>query len=212
MERSGDRGGYRDRQRHLPRSAHHDPARGLARNGVRRLGGGRSALAGRRTQLCGTGRGHARGWRRVRLSARSLRAGVGIPLWLDADVGGQERLHRHTGDRIFLLPDEFSAAIERSFTCRAAADWSPRRAARDPLRPDIRHGADPVSRSRQLFRSQDRRRGPGGGYGGQSGAYPVHYSGGPGLGSPASRNGAHGWNSSQLRRFFRRHGGGAMGV
>ena len=32
---------------------------------------------------------------------------VGLPLRLDADVGGQERLHRHPGHRIFLLLNHF---------------------------------------------------------------------------------------------------------
>ena len=80
-----------------------------ARNGVRRLGIRRRAVAIRRADVRRTGRGDAGSRRRVRLSAGGVRAVLGLCVRLDADVGRQERLDRDARHRILLLPGEFSA-------------------------------------------------------------------------------------------------------
>ena len=72
---------------------------------------------------------HARSGRRVRLSARSVRSAVGLSLWLDADVGGKERVHCHAGHRLLHLSRQFSPGagkgLDRCCRCRIGEGGSP---------------------------------------------------------------------------------------
>ena len=83
----------------------------------------------------------AGGRRRIRLPARGLRPGVGIPVRLDANLGGEERIDRHDGHGFLLLPRQFPAGTRRRTLRNSPSDRSRRRAAGDSLRPIAGRGA-----------------------------------------------------------------------
>ena len=78
--RGVDRSRHRHRQRYFSGAEDHDPKGRQRGSGLRRVGGGRTALAGGRPELCRAGRRAAGGRRRIRIPARGVRAAVGISL------------------------------------------------------------------------------------------------------------------------------------
>ena len=98
---------HRDRQRHFSGAEGDDAARRVAGNGVRGVGFRRLALAcsARLTYAELAAALPEAGGEYVYL-ARGIRTVLRLSLWLDANVGRQERFDRDAGDRVFLLPGQ----------------------------------------------------------------------------------------------------------
>ena len=141
---------------------------GTPANGVRRVGIRRAALAGRRAQLRGTGGRHARRPAANMPICAKPTARCGDFCIAGRKCGWQKAAPLpHWPPAFSIIWRTFSRGSTRFFT-RPAAARPARRAARNPLRPIVRHRADSVAGLAELFRREAGRRGAGGGDGGQS--------------------------------------------
>ena len=106
-------------------ASRYDRARPHAGNGVLHFRFRRTAFAGGRAQLCRTRGNAARGRRRIRLSARSLRTVLGIPLQLDSNVGCKERFHRDARNWFFPLLSELFSLFGKNILAKYRFRWDP---------------------------------------------------------------------------------------